>query len=469
MSSTHAKERGEVTKTSSAGIDKSVGAVDKLNSRSKSISADACVECQISSTGESQHSDNEAGSKINSSKKPINTEFETNCPEERLYFQTEFEKMLEGKPILGAQDEILVPKLEQNLEKKTEANPNPMSTADQFPIRCITFIMDQFDRYAQGVHKRAKAKAEKKEIESATDRFMYADCSNKQSGRPVRSEFSPCRSKEYVNVVYQNFNDLFDCLKIPKKEFLPKIFSESGFHMNMLGPGWDTGIGQLTKAVLDNSNKRNFDIVKSQVLSSKDISCLNIRNQVSGFNISEIDPNDSLKNRCEVILPPANPLLNIFYIAVKMNQDQDVINAKFDSTDFQKLLREVTGFDKDAQKKELEEWTKNLKNLALFQGFNSGAKTAAILIEIYLKEKRAAKIQVKKNDFDFNVDPDEFKPKERSSKRTSQMTYLEFNFYHYPKALSGQNNYLVNIMSKRKILNSMMGDGVCAPKSFLPF
>ncbi len=101
---------------------------------------------------------------------------------------------------------------------------------NQPPRECVSFIMQNF-------------------MPLNSSSSAVSSCSN-PAGEPARGGYLPCVTETYTNSVYNSLVDVGDCLNIPVKELLPKLFNESGLHVNVLGGGYDAGVGQLTVSAL---------------------------------------------------------------------------------------------------------------------------------------------------------------------------------------------------------------------------
>ncbi|MFN7455744.1 MAG: hypothetical protein ACK5RO_13945, partial [Pseudobdellovibrionaceae bacterium] len=175
----------------------------------------------------------------------------------------------------------------------------------------------------------------------------FSKC-EKESGFPNYGNYAPCLTEKYLNVVYNSFIDVSDCMGLPQKLMMAKLFNESGFHINAGAPlreykdnkiqpevlsyplpeslkdaniiGGDAGIGQFTGAALSDVRK-TYPRWRDFISKSEKPSCQRVREFVGALpEIDKIDPD--LGNRCVVVKAPPNPLRAlVFYgIAYKNNQ-----------------------------------------------------------------------------------------------------------------------------------------------------
>lgn len=266
------------------------------------------------------------------------------------------------------------------------------------PRKCVTHVMNKFN-----VGKKSLAR-----------------CPGGMNTTPVRGGSKPCVSKNLVNLTYNHFTDVAECLNIDPKELLPKLSNESGLLINTLGYGWDAGIGQLTQSAIEEVNK-HYDryLVEMEKAAIKKPSC----HRVMQFKPYLKKGKDALASRCSFITPPENPLKNIMYMAVynRLNLD-NLLGTKFIAGESfienEGHLTAFTGTPKDRivggkfgnnaiQDKFAALGIKdlNLSNLATmiaFAGYNTGPSTSFNMLNEYLTKRIAAKKPVTEHDFDFH-------------------------------------------------------------------
>ncbi|MFZ4403567.1 MAG: hypothetical protein ACOYOK_05635 [Pseudobdellovibrionaceae bacterium] len=143
--------------------------------------------------------------------------FETaeSCGEDRGYLLKQLENIRAGELA------VLDPQLPQKTPFYIQTPSASTANIAQVPRKCIAFTMKNF---ALDILKAAQTRS---------NSFGY--CESDQ-GAPRPGNYAPCVTEDYVNVVYNSFIDIADCMDLPQKLILPKIFNESGFHLNAIAP-----------------------------------------------------------------------------------------------------------------------------------------------------------------------------------------------------------------------------------------
>lgn len=266
------------------------------------------------------------------------------------------------------------------------------------PRKCVIHVMSKFN-----VSKKSLAR-----------------CPGGMGTTPVRGGSKPCVSKNLVNLTYNHFTDVSECLNIDPKELLPKLSNESGLLINTLGAGWDAGIGQLTQSAIEEVNK-HYDryLAEMEKAAIKKPSCLRVMQYKPYLKKAK----DTLAARCSLITPPENPLKNIMYMAIynRLNLDhllgtKYIAGESFIENDGQMVPFTGTPSDRivggrfgnnQIQDKFAQLGVKdlNLNNLATmiaFAGYNTGPSTSFNMLNEYLTKRIAAKRPITERDFDFH-------------------------------------------------------------------
>jgi hypothetical protein len=243
-----------------------------------------------------------------------------------------------------------------------------------FPRTCLIYIMHKF---LKGTETSASS--------------MMSSCSGPNQ-KPARRSYKPCITANYVNSVYNAFADMTECLDVPQRDYLPKIFRESGFHINALGSGYDVGIGQLVGVSIEEANKE-FKNYQRQVLNSENEACHRIAPYIKKFSPVPAD----IGHRCQLIAPPANPLLNIFYITIKYRQDLRTLESYMSQSQYSITAR-LTKLGLPPEKYDHHQ----LEQMLMILGFNAGIKGAVINLVNYLKAVEAGHRKLTLDDFDFS-------------------------------------------------------------------
>jgi hypothetical protein len=270
------------------------------------------------------------------------------------------------------------------------------------------------------------------------------------AGTPQRGGFKSCVTQTYVNTIYNYYSDVTDCLDVPQRDFIPKIFNESGFHPNALGAGLDAGIGQLTSIAIAEANKK-FHHFRDSVVASAKISCQRLASQVKSMKPKASSP----AARCGLMAAPENPLVNLFYMSVKYHQDREFIRQALAE---HKIVDRLKAQGLPPSKYEMEQLYQILSTL----GYNTGAGSAVIFLSNYLKrmEKRGQKITLA--DFDFRS-----KLKSRQTIKAKKPTELTFPEYMFLFQRVGTPGYGSIVRSYADRLNRVFKEGVCVPDSYL--
>lgn len=300
---------------------------------------------------------------------------------------------------------------------------------NQPPKECVSFIMQNFIPLNSPSSAIAKCKDEK-----------GAALSSPTRGTDGAGFQPPCATETYVNSVYNALVDVGDCLSIPVKELLPKLYNESGLHVNTLGGGFDAGVGQLTVSALRevfmrydgiSNNPSALDWYVKEIAKSTKDSCKRIIAEKSAYEIDipkgqkicfsgEASDADcympwASANRCIVMTVPANPLKNvlftgIFYRSMLKNatgigfsagndtingrtyRDGEDFNGYIGSGNFVERMRKLGATHADAG---------TLKQILVSLGFNAGIRSGKIYLENYIKQKESKKKFMKDQDVDF--------------------------------------------------------------------
>ena len=294
-------------------------------------------------------------------------------------------------------ENVLVKAAKQNATFATALSERHQESKS-IPRKCVIHVMSKFN-----VGKKNLAR-----------------CPGGMNTTPVRGGSKPCVSKNLVNLTYNHFTDVSECLNIDPKELLPKLSNESGLLINTLGYGWDAGVGQLTQSAIEEVNK-HYDryVAEMEKAAIKKPSCL----RVMQFKPYLKKAKDALAARCSFIAPPENPIKNIMYMAIynRVNLDnllgtKYIAGESFIDNDGQMIPYTGTASDRivsgkfgnnQIQQKFAQLGIKdlNLNNLATmvaFAGYNTGPSTSFNMLNEYLDKRIAAKKVVTERDFDFH-------------------------------------------------------------------
>lgn len=285
----------------------------------------------------------------------------------------------------------------------------------EFPRECMTYIL-----------RKSLLSQENK-----THSFM-GQCAGKKKSQLVQVQ--PCVTANYVNSIYNSFGDLTTCFGIPQRDLLPLLLTEGGFQMNGMGPTVDFA-------------KTHFADYKNEILLSHDEACQNLTSIFK--NLEPV--NQRVAQQCQMILPPENPILNIFYLMIKYKQDRKEIEKSLQDPDLNVVfsLREQGLSEKDYDREQLIQ-------MMTILAVRLGARGAVLSFKGYLELMASMKRKLTLTDFDFaSEDPVDLK-----TKLTFQ-AYL-MNYQH-----DGHAGYFSSIKRAAKELKDALKGGICVPDSYL--
>lgn len=326
--------------------------------------------------------------------KMTETEDPQNCAIDRNYFERAFQ---ETAPIYR--------------EERTKS-PN------EFPRVCMTYVM-----------RSSFAEAETKLSPS------FAICAN---GSFKKGAFKPCVTDQYVNIIYNYFGDITECLGIPQRDMLPQFYYDSGMHINVLGRHGEMGLAQLSKvSIADAANY--VDEYIQEISSSNKSSCQRLKPYLKSLKLNASDKSQV----CRMTAAPDSPLYNLFYFAIKYKHDQTLIQKLMQRPEYNILSRmQKLGLSEEQVDQE------QLLQMLTALSSHAGAKTAVKMLSQYLQAAEVEGRQLSLKDFDF-------------SEATGFSDYL--NKYQD----SGFKGYLNFLQQAARELNAVFKEGVCAPDSYL--
>ncbi len=138
-------------------------------------------------------------------------------------------------------------------------------------------------------------------------------------GRPARTHKRPCISEKYVSAVHSGLVDVTDCFGYDPQLAYATFMLESGTHLNAVGAATDVGIGQLTKSAIDEVNLNAFDRAYRQASRSGKPSCSRILPAMTKHG-------SAIEERCGFMSLPENPVRNLVYSILLLQQNRRVIN-----------------------------------------------------------------------------------------------------------------------------------------------
>ncbi len=149
--------------------------------------------------------------------------------------------------------------------------------------------------------------------------FGYYGYCPQSSGKPARTMKRACVSEKYVSAIHSALVDVTDCLGWDSRLAFATVMLESGAHMNAVGAATDVGIGQLTKAAIDEVNLNAFDRAFRIAKASGKVSCNKI---LAGMTKHA----SSIDERCGFMNVPENPVRNLVYSVLLLKQNRRIID-----------------------------------------------------------------------------------------------------------------------------------------------
>lgn len=219
----------------------------------------------------------------------------------------------------------------------------------------------------------------------------YAFCARPNS-QVISPAAKPCVTPNLVNLTYNGFMDITECLQLSPKALLPKIDFESGFFLNAYGGDKEGGVGQLTRAAIAEVNSF-YDRYMNEVETSTNPACLRVLKYKNLLGKVPTGPDQ----RCSLMSLPENPMRNIFYTAIFNRINRDLLTG------------EAGLFKTEALREKLIAAGLESPDMDFFievvsqAGYNTGVKTAFNILESYLEKRIAAKMPVSPQDFDFGA------------------------------------------------------------------
>jgi hypothetical protein len=282
-----------------------------------------------------------------------------------------------------------------DLERATDLRAYLQTRADhpQFSKACIQHIMNFYTPSSRSL----------------------ARCPKGAHGLPQFGGVKPCITKTMVQVTYNTYSDVADCFQFNPKDMLPKLFTESGFIMNSLGMRLDAGVGQFTS---DGIRAVNNHIEKeiARLATSKRDSC---RRLYDHRKLLAPVPHDE-SHRCSIIMPPENPLKNVFYMGLLNRLNADFMQKKFDNALIAQKFKQLG----------LKQANMNaLRDAMVLLSYNIGSGGAFNALNTYLDKRLRDKLPVKIADFDFYNAKEE---KDVDGKSKSVVTIARLNVTAVP-------------------------------------
>lgn len=291
--------------------------------------------------------------------------------------------------------------------------------SESLPRKCIAFTLNS---YPEIFTKEAVLQTK------ASSSVAFAKCKNLDSAPFMNKKKrianpTPCVSKKFVNVTYNAYVDVLECLKLNPKELLPKIYNESGFFMNAFGSGMDGGVGQLTGLAIEQVNSIYPGYIKEMTqaaLAAPGGACARIMKYKSLIAPAKAEPGF----RCSLILPEQNPLRNLVYSAILTRYNTKYVSGISYRAGEEMLAGEdnqmtaVKGTSEDLMNGKMKEFDilkkltqlgmKNVnlhdyKTMLVLVGYNSGIGTATNTLVNYLDQRIEANSKSKSSKYNLTA------------------------------------------------------------------
>lgn len=308
-------------------------------------------------------------------------------------------------------------------QKISEWTAERAEESESLPRKCIAFTLNS---YPEIFTKEAVVQAK------AGESAAFVKCNGAES-RPIMTKDDkripnprPCVSEKFVNVTYNAYVDVMECLKLDPKELLPKIYNESGFYMNAFGSFKDAGIGQMTGGAIKQVNEVYPKYIKEMTqaaIANPGGACARILKYKSLIATAKAETD----NRCSLIMPVQNPLRNLIYSAMLTRYNTQYVSGISYRAGQEMLATEndqmtlVRGTSEDQMNGKMKKFDilkklnqlgmKNVnlhdyKTMLVLVGYNSGIGTATNTLVRYLDQRIEANRKSKSNK--YNLTPAHF-------------------------------------------------------------
>lgn len=191
------------------------------------------------------------------------------------------------------------------------------STNQDIGPSCVLHSMKMFDSWLSSMGKSSGRAAR-----------VFAVCPS-EVAQMERTTKGPCRTREYLKRLVEDYNVVTDCLEISAKQFYPFVSVESGFIQNAMAVGNDVGLGQLTPPAVADVNAAWPALVARVQFSSRP-SCRALQPHLSSL---KVEMSGGEFPFCAFVASPANPLRNLFYSAAFFQLNQDYFRKAFVAED----------------------------------------------------------------------------------------------------------------------------------------
>lgn len=229
---------------------------------------------------------------------------------------------------------------------------------------CVRHSMRMFEAWVETLGKSGSSR-----------RRVFAHCPN-EDAEVQRIIQTPCKTREYVARLIQDYNVVMDCLAIPPRQFYPFVSVESGFLQNAFAPGEDVGLGQLTPPAIEDVNRRWSDLQR-RVSDSPKASCRAMAPYMKQMKVETNDP----QLACAFVASPQNPLRNLLYSAAFYLINQDYFLEVFRRNEV--IERVEALIKRNFERDQVETLARHLSMIA----YNMGVERVSGLLLDYLVQQ----------------------------------------------------------------------------------
>ena len=238
----------------------------------------------------------------------------------------------------------------------------------RFSKRCVTHIMNQFAMPGAG----------------------YATCPS-SSGNPKISGNKPCVTENLVNLTYNSYMTVADCLNLAPKLLISKIEFESGFLINSVNQNQNSGLGQLNRTGVIEVNKQlDFYLQEIEKGAAVNRSCANLLK----FKALLTRASEGSEQKCALIGLPENPLRSIFYMAVLNKINMQKLEESFTEHRIGEKLEQLGIKNPDL---------KLFQEMLALSASSIGVPTSMNIFLEYLNKRLENNLLLTDNDFDFTA------------------------------------------------------------------
>lgn len=260
---------------------------------------------------------------------------EVTCKGRRNDFQAAFKQLLkELKPKnFGSPDSVKSHLTNENCSRCGDQTATADSLKKLIEVRDEILASEIFNHeHERDIQCVLSAQREFPDRHESKGGFSYADCSpaRKSLSQTGASGWRPCRTRENAESMAISLKLVASCTGISESDMFSLLQHEGGFNLNVMSATGAAGIGQLTLGAIEAVKEGStgdltvpaYQSIEDAVLenlyqsSVAGVTCDHLRSYVRKFPINP-------KSDCEVILPPANPIMSLMIAARMFKNSQE--------------------------------------------------------------------------------------------------------------------------------------------------